>query len=125
MRWLYWASRSLTSVFLSARSALHSRRNRKPQAAMPGALRGLTLSAETRLRRHPNRSVGLQLDLIQHSGSVAAHRHGVLEVSAVRDGAHDLEVRGLGQRVAEAVDLAPNAEPLCQCRGLLGRCDTS
>ena len=45
IRWLYCARRSLTSVFLDERSALHSRRNFSPHSAMPGAFKGLMRNA--------------------------------------------------------------------------------
>src|SRR5437879_3001369 len=94
IRWLYCARRSLTRVFLVARSALHSRRNRRPQNIMPGALKGFTRSAVSSTVNERSSSFGAEGD------------------------AHHLQVRGLGKGVSEAVDLAAQAQTFGQARGL-------
>ena len=58
IRWLYWARRSFTSVFLRARSAVHWRRNLIPHQAMPGALNGFTRSAVSSTVSDRSSSIG-------------------------------------------------------------------
>src|SRR5205823_5195987 len=59
-------------------------------------------------------------DLVHHARAVSADRHGELEVLAVRDRAHHLQIGGLSQRVAKAVDLAAPAQRLGQGGCFLG-----